>query len=152
MQFNSYLFILAVVPAFVLCYFLLSGLHKSAGKLAIIAFGAWFYAYGGWDSAAILGISLLVNLLASLALSGQKRFRKLTLALAILANVSQSLVIMNRKATTRQIRLVCAFSSMCWCVYNLVIKGYAGAAFNITNAASYLYNAIRQPEKEKEEK
>ncbi len=87
MQFNSYLFILAVVPAFVLCYFLLSGLNKTAGKLAIIAFGAWFYAYGGWDSAAILGISLLVNLLASLALSGQKRFRKLTLALAVLANV-----------------------------------------------------------------
>ena len=87
MQFNSYLFILAVLPAFVLCYFLLSGLHKTAGKLAIIAFGAWFYAYGGWASAGILGISLLVNLLASLVLSGQKRFRKLTLALAVLANV-----------------------------------------------------------------
>ncbi|MBR4422174.1 MAG: YgjV family protein [Erysipelotrichaceae bacterium] len=71
--------------------------------------------------------------------------------LAILANVSQSLFILNRKATTRQIRLACAFSSMCWCIYNFAIKGYAGAAFNITNASSYLYNAIRQPEKEKKE-
>ena len=71
--------------------------------------------------------------------------------LAILANVSQSLFILNRKATTRQIRLACAFSSMCWCIYNLAIKGYAGAAFNVTNASSYLYNAIKQPEKKKEE-
>ena len=67
--------------------------------------------------------------------------------LAILANVSQSLVILNRKASTRQIRLACAFSSMCWCIYNLAIKGYAGAAFNITNASSYLYNAIKQQDK-----
>ena len=71
--------------------------------------------------------------------------------LAILANVSQSLAILNRKASTRKIRLACAFSSMCWCAYNLAIKGYAGAAFNIANATSYVYNAIRQPEKKKEE-
>ncbi len=71
--------------------------------------------------------------------------------LAILANVSQSLFILNRKASTTQIRLACAFSSMCWCIYNLAIKGYAGAAFNIANALSYVYNAIKQPEKKKEE-
>ena len=71
--------------------------------------------------------------------------------LAILANVSQSLAILNRKASTRQIRLACAFSSMCWCIYNLAIRGYAGAAFNITNASSYLYNALKQQDKEKKE-
>ena len=71
--------------------------------------------------------------------------------LAILANVSQSLFILKRTATTRQIRLACAFSSMCWCIYNLAIKGYAGAAFNIANATSYVYNAIREPEKRKNE-
>ena len=71
--------------------------------------------------------------------------------LAILANVSQSLFILNRKASTRQIRLACAFSSMCWFAFNLAIKGYAGAAFNSANASSYVYNAIKQPEKKKEE-
>ena len=71
--------------------------------------------------------------------------------LAILANVSQSLFILNRKATTKQICIACAFSSMCWCIYNFAIKGYAGAAFNITNAGSYLYNAFRQQKKQEEE-
>ena len=71
--------------------------------------------------------------------------------LAILANVSQSLAILNRKASTRQIRLACAFSSMCWCIFNLAIKGYAGAAFNIANTISYVYNAFKQQDKEKKE-
>ena len=67
--------------------------------------------------------------------------------LAIIANVSQSLFILNRKASTRQIRLACSFSSMCWCLYNLAIKGYAGAAFNLTNSLSYLYNALKKDQK-----
>ena len=86
MQFNSYIFILALIPGFVLCYFLLSRIHPAAGKAAIIAFGAWFYGYCGLNPAMILGISLLANLLFSLALSKLGRFRKSVLALAVLAN------------------------------------------------------------------
>ena len=69
--------------------------------------------------------------------------------LAILANVSQSLFILNRKASTRQIRLACAFSSLCWCIYNFAIRNYAGAAFNIANSLSYIYNAFRYKETKK---
>ena len=86
MQFNSYLFILAVVPAFLLCYFLLSRVNTVLSKLVIIAFSGWFYVYGGLDSALILGISVAVNLLFSLLLSGVKKCRRLLLAAAILAN------------------------------------------------------------------
>lgn len=87
MQFNSYLCILAVIPAFVLCYFLFSKAHSFAGKAVIIAFGAFFYVYGGWASSGVLGTSLLVNLCAAAALAKTERFRKALLALAVLANV-----------------------------------------------------------------
>ena len=44
MQFNSYLFILAVIPGFVVCYFLLSKIGTIFGKTVIIAFSVLFYA------------------------------------------------------------------------------------------------------------
>jgi len=87
MQFNSYLFILAVIPGFVVCYFLLSKIGTIFGKTAIIAFSVLFYAYGGWDSALVLGISLVSNLIFSFLLLKIKRFRKLLLIIAILVNV-----------------------------------------------------------------
>ena len=86
MQFNSYIFILSFLPAFVLCYFLLSRIHPLAGKAAVIAFGVWFYGYCGLNPAIILGISLVINLLFSLALSKLTRFRKSVLAFAVAAN------------------------------------------------------------------
>ena len=87
MQFNSYLFILAVLPAFVLSCFLLTKIRPSLGKIAIIAFSAWFYIYGGLDSAAVLGISIMSNLLFSFALTRLSRFRKPVLIVAILFNI-----------------------------------------------------------------
>ena len=86
-QFNSYLFILALLPAFVICYFLLSRIRPQLGKAAIIGFSIWFYAAGGWDSAAILGASIVGNLLLALWITRAKRFRKGVLALTIVLNV-----------------------------------------------------------------
>ena len=87
MQFNSYLFILVVIPTFVLSYFLVSKIRPFAGKIVIIAFSLWFYLSGGLDSALILGISIASNLLFSFMLSKLHRFRKLVLTLSILLNV-----------------------------------------------------------------
>ena len=86
MQFNSYLFILAIIPGFILCYFLLSRINTFFSKITMIAFSVWFYVYGGWDSALVLGISLASNLLFSFLLSRIKRFRKPLLVFAILVN------------------------------------------------------------------
>ncbi|MBQ9425974.1 MAG: YgjV family protein [Erysipelotrichaceae bacterium] len=66
--------------------------------------------------------------------------------LPIIANVSQSLIIISRKSTVRQIRFVCAFSSFCWGIYNFVIKGYAGVVTNLINAVSYLYHNFKEDE------
>ena len=87
MQFNSYQFILVLLPAFVVCYLLLSRIRPQLGKLAIIGFSVWFYAAGGWDSAAVLGASLAVNLLLSFWLLRAKRGRRGILALMITVNV-----------------------------------------------------------------
>ena len=70
--------------------------------------------------------------------------------LPIVANVSQSLVIISRKSTARQVRLVCAFSSFCWGIYNFVIKGYAGVVTNLINCFSYLYHAFREKKETQE--
>ena len=69
--------------------------------------------------------------------------------LAIMANVSQSLFILNRKSTTKQIRLACSFASLCWTIYNFAIKGYIGAISSLANCLSYLYNAFKNKEEEK---
>ncbi len=66
--------------------------------------------------------------------------------LPIVANVSQSLIIIDKKSSVRQIRFVCAFSSFLWAVYNYVIKGYTGVVFNLVNSMSYLVHALRQKE------
>ena len=63
--------------------------------------------------------------------------------LPIIANVTQSVFILNSKASTRQIRIACAFSSASWTIYNIIIKGYAGAVTNMINAASYFYNGLK---------
>lgn len=36
MQFNSYLFILAVIPGFILCYFLFSKINSFFGKIVVL--------------------------------------------------------------------------------------------------------------------
>ena len=87
MQFNSYDFILMLLPAFVVCYLVLSRIRPGLGKAAVIGFSVWFYAAGGWDSAAILGASLAANLLLAFWISKAQRFRKGALALTIAANV-----------------------------------------------------------------
>ena len=62
--------------------------------------------------------------------------------LPILANVVQSIVVLNKKTTARQLQFMFAFVSLCWAVYNFVIKAYAGAVFDAINMLSFLFNGI----------
>ena len=87
MQFNSYVFILAFLPCFVLSYFLLNKIHYQAGKLAIIIAGFIFYWYGSAATLYILGISLLCNMLFSIVIQQYDRGRKLILYLSVAANI-----------------------------------------------------------------
>ena len=65
MLFNSYIFILLFLPVSVTGYYVLSGIHDTAGKIWIISGGILFYLYAGSEAAAVFGISILFNLAAS---------------------------------------------------------------------------------------
>ncbi len=86
MQFNSYIFIMAFLPIFVIVYFALSKVKPVSGKIVLIVAGAIFYIYGGWNIALILGISMVVNYSMSLLITKFSQ-RRLLLTITILANV-----------------------------------------------------------------
>ena len=60
MQFNSYIFIFAFLPIFLLLYFTLG---KRWIRPVLIAGGAVFYALAGWKSVLVLAVSTLLNAL-----------------------------------------------------------------------------------------
>ena len=60
--------------------------------------------------------------------------------LPIIANVAQSLVVLNEKAQTRHVQIVNCFASICWTFFNFTIKSYVGCIFNIIAALSYIKN------------
>ena len=88
MQFNSYIFILVFLPCFVLLYFLLSKIHRQAGKATIILAGVLFYWYGSAATLPILGLSLFCNLLLSVALQKLEHGRKSLFGLSVAVNIA----------------------------------------------------------------
>lgn len=87
MAFNTYLFIMAFLPIFVIGYFLCNRASNGAGKIFIIFTGAVFYCYGGWNIAAILGISILLNMIFALIIE-KTRNKKLFLVISIVLNIA----------------------------------------------------------------
>ena len=85
MQFNSYIFILAFLPIFVIAYFILGRIRPIAGKIGLIFAGIVFYTYAGMEVSTVLAISIVSNYLMSVLI---KRLTqpKLLLAVDIVAN------------------------------------------------------------------
>ncbi|MCR4633542.1 MAG: YgjV family protein [Erysipelotrichaceae bacterium] len=67
--------------------------------------------------------------------------------LPIVANVTQSIFVLNKKTTARGLQFMFAFVSFCWAVYNYVIRAYAGAVFDAVNMISFLFNGILNKKK-----
>lgn len=61
MQFNSYIFIMAFLPLFIVIYYALNKIKPGFSKIVLIIGSAVFYIYGGWKVTAVLGISILIN-------------------------------------------------------------------------------------------
>lgn len=88
MQFNSYIFILLYLPITVIGYFALNKINEWLGKCWLIIGGAAFYLYGGGGkTAAILGLSIVVNLSAAQIMAVCNRYRKAFLATAATGNI-----------------------------------------------------------------
>lgn len=73
MQFNSYLFILAFLPLFVICYFTVSKISCIWKKIYLIVSGAIFYYLGDEKSIIVLGISILLNFIACQIINRKKQ-------------------------------------------------------------------------------
>lgn len=87
MQFNSYIFILLYLPIIVVGYFILNKISICLGKLWLVIGGVAFYLYGGIKTAAILGLSIAVNLLAVQIMSECNGYRKIVLTIAVTGNI-----------------------------------------------------------------
>ena len=90
MTYNSFLFILVFLPAFIVLYFISSKFGSPFSKLAIIIAGIVFYLYGGLESAAVLFVSIMINLILTILISkiSNEKVRKTFLVLAIILNVA----------------------------------------------------------------
>lgn len=62
--------------------------------------------------------------------------------LIIVANLIQSTAIINKNSSTKDVQIAFCISTLCWTSFDISIKNYVGAIFNILNAASYLLNAL----------
>lgn len=88
MQFNSFIFILALLPATVILYFIANKISFTLGKLVVLLANVIFYAYGGLTVFAIFVVSMIVNYSFSYALEKVSKYRKLLMGLAVAANVA----------------------------------------------------------------
>ena len=88
MQFNSYIFIMAILPLSVMGYFASNRIHIKLGKICLILFSLLFYMYGNSRNAFVLLISVFFNLIMAKLISSRKEFRKLLLSIAIAFHVS----------------------------------------------------------------
>lgn len=87
MQFNSYEFILYFLPIAVLLYFLANKINPIIGKMVIIIASIIFYSIGRSNMLIYLGISMLINYVAALAIKKIKIQNKVLMALPIIVNV-----------------------------------------------------------------
>lgn len=87
MQFNSYIFICVFLPVIVTIYFLGNRINSLIGKIILILGSAFFYAYSGWLTLIVIGLSLGFNIVFIVVIKKTQRFKKLFFAVPIIINV-----------------------------------------------------------------
>ena len=87
MQFNSFIYILLLLPLTVALYHASNRINGMTGKLVILASSIVFYAYADWSVLVVLGISIAVNYIFSLVLAKAARWRNLYLCVPLIINV-----------------------------------------------------------------
>ncbi len=87
MQFNTYIFIMIYLPVLITGYFLINKISLRMGKFFLIAGNMLFYLYGGFDTAFILGISILFNFAVAKILERNVKANKIIFLLAVITNL-----------------------------------------------------------------
>ncbi|MDO4189089.1 MAG: MBOAT family O-acyltransferase [Lachnospiraceae bacterium] len=88
MQFNSFIYILMLLPFTVLAYFVGNKVNYTVGKIVIIISSILFYTNLDWNLLGVLGISLLVNYIFAIGISKRNKYCKCLVAAPIIINIS----------------------------------------------------------------
>lgn len=87
MQFNSFSYILVLLPLTVVAYFLANKINYTVGKCVLIVSSIIFYTNFEWRNVAVLGISLVINYLFAYGIYKSNRWNKLFMLIPIVINV-----------------------------------------------------------------
>lgn len=87
MQFNSFVFILLLLPMTILAYFVANKISLRLGKIIIIGASVIFYSYSDWKAFNVLGISLIMNYTFIYLMGRFRRKRKVFMAVPIIINI-----------------------------------------------------------------
>lgn len=87
MQFSSFIYILLLLPLTVVAYFLGNKINQMVGKIVIIISSILFYAYMDWKVLIVLGISMALNYLFSVAIKRINKWSKTFMIIPIVINV-----------------------------------------------------------------
>jgi alginate O-acetyltransferase complex protein AlgI len=72
----------------IVSYFIINKINQNLGKIVLIIGSAVFYIYGGWNIAAILGASIVVNYTLAFLIDKLKKIKKPLIFIDIIANVA----------------------------------------------------------------
>lgn len=87
MQFNSFIYILVLLPLVVFAYYGANRINLQLGKFVLLAASILFYTYTGVSALLPLGISLSVNFLFSCVIAKASKWRPVYLFIPILVNI-----------------------------------------------------------------
>lgn len=87
MQFNSYIFILAFLPLFLIVYYLTNKINKKYSRIIIIIGGMVFYLYAGTSSFLVLLGSCIFNIIIYKTLQRTDKGRKILLVAGVIINI-----------------------------------------------------------------
>ncbi len=88
MVFNSYVFIFLFLPIVLIGYFLLNKINVLVGKIFLAVASAFFFVYGGWQSAIVFAISILINIFLCILIKRKVENKKAILVIDIIFNVA----------------------------------------------------------------
>ncbi|MGN0436123.1 MAG: MBOAT family protein, partial [Wujia sp.] len=76
MQFNTYIFILILLPVTVIAYYVVNKIRDNYGKVVLLFSSIIFYAYGDMDTLIVMCVSLAINFLFAKLLEGKHKWRR----------------------------------------------------------------------------
>ena len=119
-----------------------------ANLLTLIAQLVSFYASTRKSKNQVLFFQNVFMLIISVASYLLKGYSAIVGYLPIIANIIQTLAVLDEKADVRRVKISFGIACLLWTAFNWSIRSYVGSFFNLFNGISYLINGLRDTAKE----